>query len=279
LARLALTVGVAWALGGLLHFWPRLSATWRRRVCVATGTMGLAFLVAALRSEGMRESASTTVVLLGASRFTATASASASLYYYVLTALCLLLAFAGLAFGEQLAEWLSRRWLLNAVAVAWLVTIARLLLEKSAAPALLVQSVGVTPMAPVVGAYLATCLRGHAPLLRPLLRSLTAYAFLVRAFIALVGVVSTLRGFGTHYDVSALVSVAPVLTRQTYSFVPGSLRQLFWLTLLPQLLVLPLYTLLAGLAGAGFALLLLSRRRAAQAPFHPERPLPAGEER
>jgi hypothetical protein len=269
-------VGVAWALGGLLHFWPRLSATWRRRVCVATGAMGLAFLVAALRSEGIRESASTTVVLLGPSRFTAIASASASLYYYVLTALCLLLAFAGLAFGEQLSAWLSRRWLLNAVAVAWLVTIARLLLEKSAAPAVLVQSVGVTPMAPVAGAYLAVCLRAQAALLRPLLRSLTAYAFLVRAFVALVGIVSTLRGFGTHYDVSALVSVSPALTGQTYSFVPGSLRQLLWLTLMPQLLVLPLYTILAGLAGAGLLRLVLSR--AAQAPFHPERSLPAGEE-
>ena len=53
-------------------------------------------------AEGLRESALTSVVLVGPATLTATASASASLYYYVLTGVCLLLGFAGLAFGEPL---------------------------------------------------------------------------------------------------------------------------------------------------------------------------------
>jgi len=102
---------------------------------VAASAAGLAFLIAAVQAEGLRESALTSVVLVGPATLTATASASASLYYYVLTAMCLLLGFAGLAFGEPLARWLARHVLVSSVAVAWLVTLVRFLLEKSAAPA------------------------------------------------------------------------------------------------------------------------------------------------
>lgn len=253
MATLALTVVAAWALGGLMHWWPRLSAAWRRRLSVATSAAGLAFLVAAVKSEGLRESAIRSTVLVGPTQFTATASASASLYYYVLTALCLLLGFAGLVLGEPLSRWLADRWLASSVAVAWLVTLARFLLEKSAAPTLLVQSVGVTAMAPVAGAYFATCLRGQQPGRPPLLRTLVAYAFLVRGFVALVGVVATLRGLGTHYDVSSLTSVSPALTATTYAFVAGSARQILWLTLLPQLVAWPAFTVATGLLGGRLA--------------------------
>ena len=259
MAGLALTAIVSWSLGVLLHWWPRLGAAARRRVSMATNLAGLAFLIAAIRAEGLRESAISSVFIVGPAYRTATASASASLYYYVLTAACLLLGFAGLAVGEPLARWLAPRFLMSSVAVAWLVTVVRFLLEKSAAPAGLAQSIGVTWMAPVAGAYLALCLRELRPGWRPLLRTRAAYAFLVRAFVALLGVVATQRGLGSHYDVSGLTSVPLALTHATFELVPGSARQLFWLTLLPQLVAWPALTVLAGLVGSIVTLRLLPR--------------------
>jgi hypothetical protein len=255
-ATLPLTVIAAWALAGLLHWWPRLPSAWRRRLSLAASLVGLAFLVAAIRSEGLRESATTSLVLIGPARHTATASASASLYYYVLTGVSLLLGFAGLVAGEPLARWLGRRCLVGAVAVAWLVTLVRVLLEKSAAPVLLVHSVGVTAMAPVAGAYLATCLRLGGAGLGSLVRPLVAYAFAVRALVALVGAVVTRAGLGTHYDVSGFTSVSLVFTGATYAFAPGSWRQIAWLVALPQLVLWPLYTVVAGMLGGGLARLL-----------------------
>ena len=246
---LPLTIALAWALAVLMHWWPRLAAAWRLRVSVATSAAGIGFLVAAVQAEGLRESALTSVVLVGPATLTATASASASLYYYVLTAACLLLGFAGLALGEPLSRWLSPRWLMSSVAVAWMVTAVRFLLEKSAAPAPLVQAVGVTWLAPVAGAYLATALHPVRPGWTPLFRTLLGYAFLVRGFVAVVGLVATRFGLGSHYDVSAVTSVPVALTGDVYGFVPGSWRQAFWLTLVPQLVVWPAFTVLAGMLG------------------------------
>jgi hypothetical protein len=230
-----------------MHWWPRLPARWRRRISIATSAAGIAFLLAALQAEGLRESALTSTVVVGPAVLTATASASASLYYYVLTAFCLLLGFAGLAFGEVLSRSLAPRALLSSVAVAWLVTVVRFLLEKSAAPLPLVQAMGVTWLAPVAGAYLASA--GGLPGLRPLARVLLAYAFLVRGFVAVLGVLATRLGLGTHYDVSTLTSVPVALTGAVYAFVPGGWGQIFWLTLVPQLVVWPAFTVAAGLLG------------------------------
>jgi hypothetical protein len=251
-ATAPITIVVAVLLGLVMHWWPRLRPARRRRLSVATNVAGLAFLVAAMRAEGLRESAITSVLILGPAYHTATASASASVYYYVLTAICLALGFAGLAFGEGLAEFLERRYLLGAVVIAWLLTVARFLLEKSAAPAWLSQAVGVTLVAPVAGAYLAACVRDAGLGWRALVRDLLAYAFLVRAFVALVGAVATRLGTGTHYDISSLTSVG--LTFGSFSFVAGSWRQIFWLTLLPQLVALPVYTVLVGLAAGTLVL-------------------------
>lgn len=248
-AELALTAAVSWTLAVLMHWWPRLSAPARRRISMGANVAGIAFLVAAIRAEGLRESAITSVVILGPASRTAIASASASLYYYVLTGTCLLLGFSGLALGEPLARWLAPRFLVSSLAVAWEVTLVRFLLEKSAAPQLLTQAVSVTWMAPVAGAYLASCLRDLRPGWRPLLKTLTAYAFLVRCPVALLGLVATLHALGTHYDVSGLTAVPLALAGGTRAFVPGSARQIFWLTLLPQLVLWPIFTVLAGLAG------------------------------
>jgi len=251
---LPLTVALAILLGLLMHWWPRLPAPWRRRISIATNVGGLAFLVAAVRAEGLRETAITSVLILGPAYHTATTSASASLYYYVLTVLCLVLGFAGLAFGESLSGLLERRHLMSAVLVAWLLTVVRFLLEKSAAPAWLAQAVGVTLIAPVAGAYLAACVRDAGLGRRELFRELVAYAFLVRGFVALTGVATTRIGAGTHYDVSNLTSVSLAVTGGTYSFVPGSWEQIFWMTLLPQLVAWPAYTILVGLAVGGLVL-------------------------
>jgi hypothetical protein len=236
-----------------MHWWPRLPARWRRRLSIATSAAGIGFLVAALRAEGLRESALTSTLVVGPSILTAKASASASLYYYVLTAFCLLLGFAGLAFGEALSRWLAPRILVSSVAVAWLVTAVRFLLEKSAAPDPLVQAIGVTWLAPVAGAYIATGLGPGWPGLRPLGRTLLAYAFLVRGLVAALGLVATRLGLGTHYDVSALTSVPVALTGAVYAFAPGGWPQVFWLTLLPQLVVWPAFTVVAGLLGGALA--------------------------
>jgi hypothetical protein len=249
-ATLALTIVLAWALAVLLHWWPRLDAGWRLRVSVATSAAGVAFLVAAVRAEGLRESALTSMVMVGPATLTATASASASLYYYVLTAACLLLGFAGLAVGEPLSRWLAPRVLVTSVAIAWTMTLARFLLEKSAAPALLVQALGVTWLAPVAGAYLATGLPSGRTGWWPVLRTLVAYAFLVRGFVAALGLVATRLRLGSHYDVSGVTSVPAALTGSEHTFVPGGWPQAFWLILAPQLLVWPVFTVVAGALGA-----------------------------
>lgn len=256
MTSLLLTVALALALAVPMHWWPRLSAAHRRRLSIATSLAGLGFLVAALRSEGLRESALTSVVLVGPATLTARASASASLYYYVLTGVCLLLGFAGLILSDPLARWLRPRPLLSSVAVAWLVTVVRLLLEKSAAPALLVDAVGVTWLAPVAGVYLALALRREAGGPTTLLQLLLRYAFLVRGFVALVGIVTTRLGAGTHYDVSPLTQVEVAFAANSWVFAPGSWEQLFWLTLLPQLVIWPAFTVLAGLAAGALAWLL-----------------------
>jgi len=244
------TLVTAWSLGVLLHWWPRLPAASRRRLGVATNVAGLAFLIAALRAEGPRESAMTSAVLLGTSYRTAIESAQASYSYYVLTAASLLLGFAALGFGEALASWLRAHSVLSCAAVAWLLTLVRFLLEKSAAPTLLAEAIGVTWMIPIAGAYLALTLPTGETGWRPLARRLVVYAFLVRGMIALASVLATLRGLGTHYDVSSLTVLS--LGSTVYTFAPAGWRQLAWLTLLPQLVAWPVVTVLVGLL-AGIA--------------------------
>lgn len=277
MATLLLTAALALALAVPMHWWPRLSASNRRRLSIATSLAGLGFLVAALRSEGLRESALTSLVLVGPATLTARASASASLYYYVLTGVSLLLGFAGLILSDPIARWLRPRPLLSSVAVAWLVTVVRFLLEKSAAPALLVEAMGVTWLAPVAGVYLALALRADRPGAGVLLRVLLRYAFLVRGVVALVGVAATRFGTGTHYDVSPLTEVAAGFGARSFVFAPGSWDQLLWLTLLPQLVIWPAFTVLVGMAAAGVALFLLRGAGTVAGPSEAPADAPGGE--
>lgn len=277
MATLLLTAALALALAVPMHWWPRLSASHRRRLSIATSLAGLGFLVAALRSEGLRESALTSLVLVGPATLTARASASASLYYYVLTGVSLLLGFAGLILSDPIARWLRPRPLLSSVAVAWLVTVVRILLEKSAAPSLLVEAMGVTWLAPVAGVYLALALRADRPGAGVLLRVLLRYAFLVRGVVALVGVAATRFAAGTHYDVSPLTEVAAGFGARSLVFAPGSWDQLLWLTLLPQLVIWPAFTVLVGMAAAGVALFLLRGAGPVAGPSEAPADAPGGE--
>jgi hypothetical protein len=271
-AILTATMILAWSLGVPLHWWPRLATPVRHRLGVIASLGGLAFLIAALRAEGSRESAMTSAVLLGANFRTEVESAQASYSYYVLAAACWLLGLAAVAFGEPLARWLSARPVLSSAAVAWLITLVRFLLEKSAAPAILAQAMGVTWMIPIAGAYLAVTLPA-APAgeggWRPLARRLVAYAFLVRGAVALTGLLATRLGLGTHYDVSDLTRLALGAGGRVYSLAPASWPQLLWLTLLPQLVAWPALTILVGLLGGAATLRFLSwrhARRRTQAP-------------
>jgi len=52
--------------------------------------------------------------------------------------------------------------------------------------------------------------------------------------------------------------VANPLNGEVYSFQPGSLQQILKVGILPQLLVWPVYTVVAGLLGAALALVVAS---------------------
>src|SRR6185436_16428993 len=134
-------------------WWPRLEAAWRRRLALGWGFAGLVALVVAVTAEGLREAPTLTVFLMGAPYVTSTASASASLPFYLLSGVCLLMGFAGLAMGDDAARRIERHWFGLAVGLSLAVTAVRFALEKTAAPPAIVQFVGVTSLAPVVGTF------------------------------------------------------------------------------------------------------------------------------
>ena len=232
--------------------------------------------MAGTAAEGLRETATPSMIVLGPAYLAGTASAAASLHYYVLTAVCLLLGFAGLTLGDPLARWLREHWIISAVALAWLVTVIRFLLERSAAPPWLTAVVGVTWMAPVAGAWFATSLRDGDRHPRALLPPLVAYAYLVRGFVALVAVMATRLHLGTHYDVSSLVQVSLAMSESVYTFESGSAAQILWLTLVPQLVVWPLFTVATGLAAGLLTWRWLPRRARRRSEALPSDDVPSG---
>ena len=239
-----------WAAGALLLGWSRLAPPWRRRIALIWGLAGLVSLMVALNTEGSRASPTVAVFLMGAPYVTATTQASASLPFYVLSGAFLLLGFAGLALGDEIAAWLNRHRLLGATLLSVAITALRFALEKTAAPPYLSQLVGVTWLAPVVGAFFFwSGDRGLPALLRPL----AIYALAVRGSILLLMLLATTRHLGSHYDISTLTLVTNPLTGQTREFAPGSLAQFVNLALIPQLAIWPIYTVAAGLLGAGVA--------------------------
>ena len=237
----------------ILLCWPRLAGPDRRRLALLSSGAGLVALILAMGAEGFRESPTVAVFLLGTPYVTERASASASLPYYVLTGVFLALGFAGLALGDREARAIGRRWLVTAVALSWLVTAARFLLDKAAAPGPWTQAVGVAWMPLPVGAFFALNLRAEGKGFPSLLAALVAYAYAVRGAVAALMVVATRFRLGSHYDVSQVVLVHNPLSGEAYAFEAGSLGQLLQLALVPQLLVWPLVTVLVGLLGAAVA--------------------------
>jgi hypothetical protein len=233
-------------------WWGRLPGEWRRVVALFASIGGLASLLVAINSEGVREAA-TVGFVLATPYVTEQASASVSLPYYVLTGIGLLLGTAGLAVSDQAATRLARSWFTSAVVLSLLMTATRFALEKVAAPRFWTLPVGITWLAPLVGAFFATNLRDEGKGLRHLVAALLGYAYAVRGAVAALMFVASKEGLGSHYDVSSIVRVQNPFTGQIHEFVPGSFSQVMSLGLIPQLVIWPVYTLLAGLLGAGVA--------------------------
>jgi hypothetical protein len=260
-----LSLAIFWTVTALLLYWSRLPAPSRRAVAVAASAAGIAFLLVAMNTEGLRESPATAGFLVGAPLVTGRVSASASLPYYVLTAVCLMLGTAGLAVGDRTAQALRRHWLASAVGLSLLVTLVRFLLENAAAPLAWTRPVGLAWLAPIVGAFFGLSARGEGGSTWPAVRSLAAYSVLGRLPVVVLMLVATWLRLGSHYDISALSIVRNPITGQTHEFVPGSLNQLVSLVAWPQLVFWPAYTLVVGLMGVGLALLaarLFARRTA-----------------
>jgi hypothetical protein len=266
LQRVATAV-VFWAVAALVLWWGRLPAPGRRTLALLTSAAGLVFLVLAVNTEGIRESPTVAVFLLGTPSVVEQVSASASLPYYVLTGVCLLLGTAGLAVRDDVAQRMERRWMASAVGLSLAVTLLRFALEKAAAPESWTYAVGIVWLIPVAGAWFAMNLRTNWRTVKPLAGSLLVYALTVRGFVALFMVVASTLRLGSHYDVSPWSHV--MFRGQVYLYEPGSLAQILELAVVPQLVFWPPFTLFAGLLGAAVALgaaaVLGSRQPAASA--------------
>lgn len=246
----------AWAVAAALLFWPALPGRWRRALALGAGLTGVALLGLALRTEGVRETQTRAVYLLGQPFVTDQAQALASLPLYLLSGASLLLGMLGLVASDASAEDLSRHWLAHAIGLSLGLTALRFALEKAAAPAAWAEPVGVTWIAPVIGAHFAWHALRERRGFASVAIALVVYGVAVRASIAALMVAATTLRLGSHYDISRVVRVVNPLTRELVEFVPGSFDQVFRLGVLPQLLVWPLYTVISGLLGAGLLALL-----------------------
>ncbi|HUG53526.1 MAG TPA: hypothetical protein VMR21_07990, partial [Vicinamibacteria bacterium] len=201
------TAVVVWSAAAVGLSWGRLPGSWRRGLALLTSAAGLVMLVVALSAHGQRDALTTGQFLLGGAYVTGHASASASLRYYVAMAACLLLGTAGLALPDDAARRLDRHWVAAAVGLSFVVTALRFTLEKVAAPMSWTHPVGITWLAPVVGAVFLRHAREEGKGLRALVGWLFAYALGARGTVALLMVVASVLSLGSHYDLSAVSSV------------------------------------------------------------------------
>ncbi|HVR70504.1 MAG TPA: hypothetical protein VMT87_06630 [Vicinamibacteria bacterium] len=255
-------------LGGFLLvsavvlWWAWLPPRLRRGLALVASGAGVVFLVLALNTAGHREAETTGSFVLGSAYVAGHASASASLPYYVITTVCLLMGTAGLALPDSAARRLAGHPLATAVVVSILATVVRFALEKAAAPKGWTWAVGVTWLAPLVGAFLALRLRDQGRGVRTLAPALLVYGLASRGWVALTYAAATVWKLGSHYDLSsAWVRLEDPLTGAARSFSPGSVTQMLYVVAVPQLLVWPLYTVLVGLAGASVVYLVAAATR------------------
>jgi hypothetical protein len=126
----------------------------------------------------------------------------------------------------------------------------RFLLEQAAAPAIWIWIVGLWVLAPAVGAFFSWSLGGASRHWQGVAAALLLYALVLRTWVAALYTTATVFRLGSHFDLSAVVRVRNPFTGAVQVFVPGSFSHLLNLAILPQLVFWPLYTVLAGLAGA-----------------------------
>jgi hypothetical protein len=110
--------------------------------------------------------------------------------------------------------------------------------------------VGITWLGPPVGAFFLWRLREEGRGVRALLWSLLLFALPVRAAVAGLMTVATLRRLGTHYDLSRIVTVRTPFTGEPAAFLPGSWEQVLVLGVAPQLTFWVAFTVVTGLVGA-----------------------------
>lgn len=257
-----LVLGGFLLVSAVLLWWAWLPPRLRRAVALAASGAGLLFLVVALNTTGQREAETTGSFVLGSAYVAGQARASAALPYYVLTAVCLLMGTAGLALPDPVAQRLARHPLGTAIAVSIVATLVRFALEKAAAPKEWTFAVGVTWLAPLVGAFLAMRFRERGRGLRALAPALFLYGLASRAWVALTYVAATQLRLGSHYDLSsAWVQLRDPLTGAGRSFAPGGVAQMLYVVAVPQLIVWPLYTVCVGLVGAGAMYLIATATR------------------
>ena len=255
-------LGAFLLVSAALLWWAWLPPRVRRGLALVASVAGLVFLLLALSTAGRREAETTGSFVLGSTYVAGHASASASLPYYVITAVCLLMGTAGLALPDATVGRLCSRPVTCAVAVSALATVVRFALEKAAAPKDWTWAVGVTWLAPLVGAFLAVRFRQQGRGLRALAVALLVYGLATRAWVALTYVVATVGHLGSHYDLSsAWVQLRDPLTGAARMFDPGSVTQILFVVVVPQVLVWPIYTLVAGMMGAAAVALITITRR------------------
>jgi hypothetical protein len=234
----------------------------RRGLALVASVAGLVFLIMALGTAGRREAETTGSFVLGSTYVSGHASASASLPYYVITAVCLLMGTIGLALPDALLSRMCAHPVSCAVGVSALATVVRFALEKAAAPKEWTWAVGVTWLAPLVGAFLAVRFRQQGRSLKSLAVALLVYGLATRAWVGLTYVVATTGRLGSHYDLSsAWIQLRDPLTGTARMFDPGSITQMLFVVVVPQVLVWPIYTLVAGLVGAAAVALITIARR------------------
>src|SRR5262245_30154302 len=126
----ALTLVALWAVAGARLWWGYLPPLLRRGLALLASAAGLVFLGLAFNSAGLRETTTSTDVLIASTYMTGKTYASASLPYYVMTALCLLLGTVGLTLPESAVFALRRHWLASAIGLSVALPVVRLLLER-----------------------------------------------------------------------------------------------------------------------------------------------------
>ncbi len=167
------------------------------------------------------------------------------------------LPFAAFALGwalclRRLGDRAPRRPIGTALAFAWTATAAWIAMQMLAAPALLVQPVGIDRFLFPAGLALAILAARSSRGLVPLFVTISAGTIGARLPAALFSKFASDAGFGTGLDISRIVDIVNPMTQVQFEprLQPGSGAQQFWLIWLEHVLVFPALYLLSFLGVA-----------------------------